>query len=245
VWEELYTVVHNSVDHDRYMKRGKLYRSRSEKIEKGKAYPASEALQLVCENPSKKFDESVEVHVRLDIDPKKGDQQVRGAAVLPHGTGKKEKIAVMTSTAAQDAKEAGADLIIGEELVEMLRSGQFFSDGYTILVATPEMMPKLAPIAKILGPRGFMPSPKSDTVTTKVKEVVEMLKKGKITFKNDNTGNVHQVIGKVSFGTEKLTENYTAFMEALNKVRPAGVKGKYVVSVVVCSTMGPGVHITL
>lgn len=222
------------------MKHGKSYRQAAEKREQ-KAYSAEDAMQFVVENKKAKFDESVEVHVRLKIDPKKGDQQVRAAVVLPHGTGKEKKIAVATGTAEKEAKAAGADKVYNENIVEEIKSGKFFVGGFDVLVATPDMMPKLAPVAKILGPRGLMPSPKAETVTTKVEETISMLKKGKVTFKNDNTGNVHQVIGRVSFGTEKLVENYNALMDALQKSKPEGVKGTFIASVSVCSTMGVGI----
>lgn len=225
------------------MKHGKKYRAVSEKVEKSKLYAVEEVMQLVKETKVAKFDESVEVHVKLSIDPRKGDQQVRGTVILPHGTGKEKKIAVVTSTKAVEAKEAGADLIGAEDLIEKIKNGKV--DNFDVLVASPEMMPKLAVVAKILGPRGLMPSPKTETVTDKIKETVEMLKKGKASFKNDNGANVHQVIGRVSFEEAKLKENYEAFMDALTKARPAGVKGKYVISASVCSTMGPGMKIAL
>lgn len=224
------------------MYRGKKYRQVAEKVEK-KLYSAQEALALVASGKIAKFDESVEVHVKLAIDPKKGDEQVRGAVVLPHGTGKTARVAVVTSTKTADAKEAGADVIGGEELIEKIKLGKM--EEVDVIVATPEMMPKLASVAKILGPRGLMPSPKTETVTDKIKEAVESLKKGKLSFKNDNTGNVHQVIGKLSFDVKKLEENYATMIDALQKARPAGVKGKYMVSISICSTMGPGVKISL
>lgn len=225
------------------MKHGKKYRGVAEKVEKNKLYELSEALGLVKEGKIAKFDESVEVHVKLAVDPKKGDEQVRGAVVLPHGTGKTARVAVVTSTKATEAKEAGADVIGGEDLIEKIKLGKM--EEVDVIVASPEMMPKLASVAKILGPRGLMPSPKTETVTDKIKEAVESLKKGKLSFKNDNTGNVHQVIGKLSFDAKKLEENYAAFIDAIQKARPATVKGKYMVSVSVCSTMGPGVKVTL
>lgn len=225
------------------MKHGKKYRGVAEKVEKNKLYEVSEALGLVKEGKIAKFDESVEVHVKLAVDPKKGDEQVRGAVVLPHGTGKTARVAVVTSTKATEAKEAGADVIGGEDLIEKIKLGKM--EEVDVIVASPEMMPKLASVAKILGPRGLMPSPKTETVTDKIKEAVESLKKGKLSFKNDNTGNVHQVIGKLSFDVKKLEENYATFIDAIQKARPAGVKGKYMVSVSVCSTMGPGVKVTL
>jgi large subunit ribosomal protein L1 len=225
------------------MKHGKKYKAIAEKVEKNKLYSAEEAFKLVKEGKVAKFDESVEAHIKLGIDIKKGEQQVRGAVVLPHGVGKTKKIAVITSTKVKEAKEAGADIVGGEEFIEKIKQGKF--EGFDVLVATPEMMPKLAPAAKILGPRGLMPSPKTETVTDKIKETVEMLKKGKINFKNDTNGVVHQVIGKTSFDAKKLEENYASFMEALQKAKPAGVKGKFILSVSVCSTMGPGIKISL
>ncbi|MFZ2154019.1 MAG: 50S ribosomal protein L1 [Candidatus Moraniibacteriota bacterium] len=221
------------------MRRGKIYKGVAEKIEK-KVYPLDEALTLIKENKTAKFDESIEVHVKTGIDPKKGDQQLRGSVVFPHGTGKTKKIAVITTTKAKEAKEAGADIVAGEELIADIKKGQIDFD---ILVATPEMMPKLAAVAKILGPKGIMPNPKTDTVTDKIKEAVEMLKKGKVSFKNDNTGNVHQIIGKTSFELDKLRENFEAFIEALEKSKQEAVKGKLVVKAVICSTMGPGLQV--
>lgn len=225
------------------MKHGKKYRGVAEKVEKNKLYGVEEALALVKAGKIAKFDESVEVHIKLAVDPKKGEQQVRAAMVLPHGIGKTARVAVVTSTKAKEAKEAGAEIVGAEEFIEKIKQGKI--DGFDVLVASPEMMPKLAPVAKVLGPRGLMPSPKTETVTDKIKETVEMLKKGKISFKNDNTGVVHQVIGKLSFDEKRLQENYAAFIEAIQKAKPAGVKGKYVVSISVCSTMGPGVKIQL
>lgn len=225
------------------MKHGKKYKAIAEKVEKNKLYSVAEAFALVKEGKVAKFDESVEAHIKLGVDTKKGDQQVRGAVVLPHGVGKTKKIAVITSTKAKEAKEAGADIVGAEDLIEKIKLGKI--DGFDVLVASPEMMPKLAQVAKILGPRGLMPSPKTETVTDKIKEAVEMLKKGKLSFKNDTAGVVHQVIGKLSFDAKKLEENYATFIEAVNKAKPNGVKGKYIVSVSVCSTMGPGVKIIL
>ena len=233
----------NIVDHKNIMKHGKKYRSVAEKVESNKFYALEEAIALVKAGKVAKFDESVEVHIKLSIDPKKGDQQVRGTAVLPHGVGKTKRIAVITSTKAKEAQDAGADVVGGEELIDKIKSGKI--DNFDVLVATPEMMPKLAQVAKILGPRGLMPSPKTETVTEKIKDAVEMLKKGKLSFKNDNGANVHQVIGKLSFDEAKLKENYETFLDALTKAKPVGAKGKYIISVSICSTMGPGVKISL
>lgn len=225
------------------MFRGKKYKAVAEKVEKNKLYTLDEALALVKETKVAKFDESVEVHIKLAIDPKKGDQQVRAAVVLPHGIGKTAKVAVVTSTKATEAKEAGADFVGAEDLIEKIKLGKM--EEVDVIVASPEMMPKLAAVAKILGPRGLMPSPKTETVTDKIKDAVEMLKKGKLSFKNDNTGNVHQVIGKMSFDAKKLEENYATFLDAIQKARPAGIKGKYLTSISICSTMGPGIKVVL
>lgn len=227
----------------KYMKQGKKYRLASDKRE-DRSYEVSEAIKFIIENKTANFDESVEVHMHLGIDPKKGDQQIRGTIVLPHGTGKQKKVAVITTTAQSDAKDVGADVVGGEEMIEEIKSGKFFARGCDVLVVTPEMMPKLAPMAKILGPRGMMPSPKTETVTMKVKETVEALRKGKINYKNDNTGNIHQVIGKISFGLEKLKENYQIFVETIAKSKPSGIKGKYISSITLCSTMGVGVKVS-
>jgi large subunit ribosomal protein L1 len=200
-----------------------------------------EAVKIIKENASAKFDESVEIHIRTGIDPKKGDQQVRGTVVLPHGTGKSKKIAVITTTSAAEAKEVGADIVGGEELIDKFAK----KINFDILVATPEMMPKLAKVAKILGPKGLMPNPKTETVTTKIKETVEALKKGKAAFKNDDTGNIHQVVGKVSFSENNLSENIKTFLESVNKYKPSGLKGKLIASATICSTMGPGVKLAI
>ncbi|MFA6184234.1 MAG: 50S ribosomal protein L1 [Parcubacteria group bacterium] len=222
------------------MRRGKKYKGIAEKVERNKIYSLEEALAIIKENKAANFDESVEAHVKTNIDPKKGDQQLRGSVVLPHGTGKAKRIAVITTTKAKEAKEAKADIVGGEELIDNIKKGKI---NFDILVATPEMMPKLASVAKILGPKGIMPNPKTDTVTDKIKEAVEMLKKGKVSFKNDNTGNVHQVFGKASFEVAQLKENLDALLEALEKAKQEAVKGKLMEKVVICSTMGPGLRI--
>lgn len=223
------------------MKHGKKYRAAAEKLDKNKIYPVAEGVKLLKENKTAKFDESVEIHIKTNIDPKKGEQQVRGTVILPHGTGKSKKIAVITSVAEKEAKEAGADIVGGEEMIEKIGK----KINFDVLVATPEMMPKLAKIAKILGPKGLMPNPKTETVTTKIKETVAALKKGKAAFKNDDTGNIHQVVGKVSFSEEKLVENVNAFLSSIEKTKPAGLKGKFIASITICSTMGQGIKISL
>lgn len=221
------------------MKHGKKYRATAEKIDKNKTYSIEEAVKMIKENKTAKFDESVELHVKTNIDAKKGDQAIRGTVVLPNGSGKTKKVAVITNSAQDEAKKAGADIIGGEELIDKISKKIDFD----VLVATPEMMPKLAKIAKILGPKGLMPNPKTETVTTKIKETIEALKKGKAAYKNDDSGNVHQVVGKVSFVEEKLVENIKVFIENLEKNKPSGLKGKLISNVTVCSTMGHGIKI--
>jgi large subunit ribosomal protein L1 len=235
------------LDHNNYMQRGKKYRGVIVELDRNKEYSLQEALEFVKAHAVAKFDESVEVHVKLGINPKKGEEQVRSTAVLPHGVGRSKKIAVVTTTKASEAQEAGADLVGGEELIEEIKIGKAIpGTHFDVVVATPEVMPKLASIAKILGPKGIMPNPKTETVTPKVKETVEALKKGsKVSFKNDDSGNVHQVIGKLSFTSQQLEENFKAFFDTLQKVRPETMKGRFVRSIAVCSTMGPGLKVKL
>jgi large subunit ribosomal protein L1 len=229
------------------MARGKKYRGVVAEVDKNKEYSLEEALSFLKAHAVAKFDESVEVHVRLGINPKKGEEQVRSTAVLPHGVGRSKKVAVVTTTKATEAQEAGADLVGGEELIDDIKNGKAVPGvGFDVVVATPEVMPKLAAVAKILGPKGMMPNPKTETVTPKVKETVEVLKKGsKVSFKNDDSANVHQTIGKLSFASEQLEENYKAFMDALQKARPETMKGRFIHSLSVCSTMGPGLRVKL
>ncbi|MDX9892909.1 MAG: 50S ribosomal protein L1 [Patescibacteria group bacterium] len=226
------------------MKRSKRYLELAKKINSSKTYPLAEAIKLVKETGVAKFDGSVEVHAKLSIDPKKNDQQVRGAVSLPHGTGKTKKIAAFVSAEKEkEAKEAGADIVGGQELIdEIKKDGKI---NFDVALATPDMMPKLAVIAKILGPRGLMPSPKNETITTNLKKTVSELKKGRVTFKNDDTSNVHQAIGKVSFNDSQLADNYQAFIEALRKAKPSAAKGTYLKSVTIASSMGPGVKVEL
>lgn len=223
------------------MKKGKRYNSAVETVDKEKVYSANEAFALVKDNAKAKFDESVEVHVRLNIDPKKGDQQIRGTVTLPQGTGKEVKVGVITESKQDEAKKAGADVIGGQELIDKIKTGNL--PDVDVLVATPDIMPKLAQAARVLGPRGLMPSPKTDTVTPDVKKAIGELKKGKESFKNDNTGNVHQIIGKASFDVEKIEENFKAFIEAVEKCKTEAHKGKLITNVSVCSTMGPAVKV--
>lgn len=223
------------------MSRGKTYRNIVAKMEAAKEYTPEEAMAFLKEHKTAKFDESIEVHVRLGINPKKSDEMVRATVILPHGTGRAQKVAVITSTKEKEAEEAEADLVGGEEIIADIKSGKL-SPGtdFDVILATPEMMPKLAVIAKILGPKGMMPSPKTETVTIKIKEAVEVLKKGKkVSFKNDDTGNLHQVIGKTSFTVEQLAENYQMFRDTLDKSKPENMKGRLIKRLSICSTMGP------
>jgi large subunit ribosomal protein L1 len=186
------------------------------------------------------------VHIRTNIDPRKSDQQIRGTVALPYGTGKAKKIMVITSTQEKEAQLAGADIIAGEELIDKIKSGKAFEgkNKFDILVATPEMMSKLAPVAKILGPKGLMPNPKTETVTTKIKETIKALKKGKVAFKNDKTGNIHQVVGKLSFDETKIIENIRAFIDSVEKIKPKAVKGKLITNITLSSTMGMGIKVS-
>lgn len=213
-------------------------------IDSKKAYPLEEALELVKKTATTKFDSGVEVHIRLGIDPKKGDQQVRGSVILPHGTGKTKKIAAFVSDNQQaEAKEAGADIIGNEEYIATIKkSGKCDFD---IAIATPEMMKKLAPIAKILGPKGLMPSPKDGTVTPDIKKVIAELKKGKTIFKNDDSANLHILIGKISFSREKLKENFETLLGIIKRAKPAGAKGIYIKNISLTSSMGPGIKVAV
>jgi len=202
-------------------------------------YPIDEAIKTVRGEAKAKFDESIEVHVSLGIDPRKGDQQVRGTVILPHGTGKTNRIAAFVSEAGEkEAKEAGAEIVGGENLIsEIKKTGKC---DFEVAIAEPAMMPKLAVIAKILGPKGLMPSPKNETITTNIKKTIEDLRKGKVNFKNDDTANIHQLIGKVSWDSQQIKENLEAFLEALKKAKPKGSKGTFFKGLTLCSTMGRG-----
>ncbi|TAL18989.1 50S ribosomal protein L1 [Patescibacteria group bacterium] len=209
-------------------------------IDPKKAYPLAEAVELVKKTSAAKFDATVELHCKLGINPTKGEEQVRGTVSLPHGTGKTKKVAAFVGgEKVKDAREAGADLVGGEDLIAEIAKTEKID--FDVAVAAPEMMPKLAKLAKILGPRGLMPNPKTETVGPNVKKMVEELKKGKIAFKNDATGNLHLAIGKVSFAAEKLAANAAAALEAIKKAKPASSKGDYFQNITLTSSMGPGV----
>jgi len=220
----------------------KRYSALVQQVDKKKLYTAQEALELVKKTSTTKFDSSVEVHLNLGIDVKKGDQQVRATFVFPHSIGKSKKVvAFVPADREKEAKDAGAEIVGGEELNnEIVKAGKIDCD---IPVATPDMMPKLAKLAKILGPAGLMPNPKTDTVGANVKKMVEEIKKGKVSFKNDTTANIHQSIGKASMDVNSLLANLTMLIEAVRKAKPASSKGVFLKSITVASTMGPGVKI--
>lgn len=222
------------------MTASKRFKTVAKTIEKKKAYALAEAVKLLKEAATAKFDESVELHANLGIDPRQSDQQLRGTISLPHGTGKTKRIIAFVESAQEGAaKEAGADIIGTEEVIdEIVKSGKIDFD---IAVATPAMMPKLAKAARVLGPKGLMPNPKTDTVGPNIARIIQEQKGGKIAFKNDNTSNTHLVVGKASFSEEQLVGNVTAAVEALRKAKPASSKGIYLRSVTLKSTMGPGV----
>jgi large subunit ribosomal protein L1 len=212
-------------------------------VDKTKTYSIDEAVALVKKTGIVKFDASVEVHAKLGIDPSKGEQQIRSTVVLPHGTGKSKKIAAfVTAEREKEAKEAGADFVYGEEDIKKIKDTEKIE--FDIAVTTPDMMPKLATIAKVLGPKGLMPNPKTETVGPQLKKMIEELKKGKVTFKNDDTSNIHQSIGKVSFSEAQLKENLSAFIDALKKAKPASAKGTYLQSLILSTSMGPSIKIS-
>ena len=224
------------------MKKGKKYVEAAAKIEKGRAYTKEEAIKLVKETSTTKFDSSVEIAIRLNLDTKKADQQLRGAIVLPNGTGKSKKVLVLAKGAlATTAKEAGADYVGDTDMIDKIANENWFN--FDVIVATPDMMPALGKIGKVLGPKGLMPNPKTGTVTMDVKKAVEDIKKGRVEYRTDSYGNVAALIGKVSFDEAKLVENMDAFVSLILKAKPASVKGTYVKNIAVSSTMGPSVKI--
>lgn len=211
-------------------------------FDKKKLYSPEEAVKLAKEMSKEKFDATIEVHINLGIDPKKSDQLVRGTIKLPHSVGKSKKIIAFVGQAKEkDAKDAGAEIVGGEELIAEIAKTEKLD--FEVAVATPDMMPKLAKIAKILGPKGLMPNPKTDTVGPDIKKIIEDVKGGKLAFKNDDTANIHQIIGKVSLDTEKLIENLNAFLAVIKKAKPASSKGTYIKKVVVCTVMGKAIQV--
>lgn len=223
---------------------GKRMTDLLKKIDKTKTYSLTEGVNLVKETANTKFDATVEVHVRLGIDPKKSDQQIRSTVSLPHGTGKTKKVAAFVGPNDEKAaKEAGADVIYTEEEIKRLKdTGKI---DFEIAIATPEMMPKMAAVAKVLGPKGLMPNPKTDTVGTDVKKMIGDLKKGKAAFKNDDGANIHLGVGKVSFTADQIKENIVAFTDVLKKMKPSSAKGTYLKAVYLTSSMGPSVKISV
>lgn len=222
-------------------KKGKKYQDAVKLVERETSYEAIDALELVKKTASAKFDETVEVAARLGVDPKKADQQIRGAVVLPHGTGRTQRVLVFAKgEKAKEAEAAGADYVGDEDLVNKISKGWFEFD---VIVATPDMMAQVGKLGRVLGPKGLMPNPKTGTVTFEVAKAVQEIKAGKIEYRVDKAGNIHVPIGKVSFDTEKLAENFSTIMETLMKAKPAAAKGTYVRNVSVASTMGPGIRV--
>ncbi len=223
-------------------KFGKKYVEASKNVEKNKEYSAEEAIKLVKETSITKFDSTVDVAIKLNVDPKKADQQLRGSFVLPNGTGKSKKILVIAKGAqATAAKEAGADYVGDKDMIDKIQKENWFD--YDVIIATPDMMPELGKIGKILGPKGLMPNPKTNTVTTNVEAAVTDVKKGMVSYKTDTYGNVHSVVGKVSFDEAKLQENLEYIISTISRLKPASVKGKFINSITIASTMGPGIKI--
>lgn len=223
------------------MKRGRRYLAAREQVEAGKDYPLEDALTIVKESSKTKFDETVDVAMRLNVDPRHADQMVRGAIALPHGTGKETRVLVLTRGEAQkDAQEAGADYVGADEYIEQIEKG--WTD-FDVVIATPDIMRDVGKLGRVLGPRGLMPNPKSGTVTFDVGPAVREVKAGRIEYRVDRNGNLHGPVGKVSFSVEQLTENASTFIDAVMRAKPASAKGQYIRRLTVSSTMGPGVQV--
>ena len=224
------------------MKVSKRYAESSKLVDKTKEYEIKEALDIIEKMPKPKFDETVELHVKLGVDSKHADQQVRGTVVLPNGTGKTQKVLVFAKgDKAKEAEEAGADFVGAEELVPKIEKENWFD--YDVIVATPDMMGVIGRLGKVLGPKGLMPNPKSGTVTMDVKKAIAEIKSGKVEYRLDKTNIIHLGFGKVSFGADKLLENYNCIIDAIIKAKPAAAKGQYIKSVSISTTMGPGLYI--
>lgn len=224
------------------MKRGKKYNEALNKIDKTKAYEISDAVSLLKSLKVANFDETVELALRLNIDTKKADQQLRGATVLPNGIGKTKKVLVIAKGAkATEAKEAGADYVGDADMIEKIEKESWFD--FDTMIATPDMMPALGKIGRVLGPRGLMPNPKTGTVTMDVKKAIEDVKKGRVEYRADSFGNVAVLVGKVSFDEAKLVENIKSFVSLIQKVKPSTVKGKYILNISISSTMSPGIKV--
>ncbi len=224
------------------MKHGKNYQDSVKAHDLSKQYEANEAISVLLDTAKAKFDETIELHVRLGVDPRQADQQVRGVLVLPHGTGKTKRVLVIAKGAKADAAAAaGADYVGAEELIAKIQNESWFD--FDVMITTPDMMGMVGRIGRVLGPKGLMPNPKSGTVTMDVEKAIAEVKAGKVEYRLDKTAIIHCPIGKKSFGAEKLAENYTALMDAIIKAKPAAAKGTYLKSVTLASTMGPGVKV--
>jgi len=224
------------------MFRGKNYKESAKLVDRTELYNPEDAFDLVIKASKAKFDETVELHIKLGVDSRHADQQVRGAIVLPHGTGKTARVLVFCKEErVQEALDAGADFAGGQDLVDRIQKENFFD--YDVVVATPDMMSIVGRLGKILGPKGLMPTPKAGTVTPNIAQAISEIKAGKIEYRLDKTNIIHCPIGKVSFGTEKLVDNYQTLIDAVNKAKPAAAKGQYIKSCVTASTMGPGIKI--
>ena len=222
-------------------RRGRLYVEASKSVDKNKLYTPEEAVKLVKSLSKRKFDETVEVAMNLNVDTTKSDQQVRSSFTLPNGTGKTKRVLVVTKTKAEEAKNAGADFVGDDDIIEKIVKENWFD--FDVMVATPEMMVSLGKIGKILGPKGLMPNPKTGTVTTNVSDAIANIRKGMVEYRADSNGNVHALVGKVSFDEDKLTENLVSFINEVMKNKPIGVKGSFVKNISISSTMGPVVKI--
>ena len=223
-------------------KRGKKYQEARKLYDKQELYDAPEAMEIMLKTAGAKFDETVEAHIKLGVDGRHADQQVRGAIVLPNGTGKTKKVLVFAKGAkAEEAEQAGADYVGAEEMADRIKNENWFD--FDVIIATPDMMGVVGKLGKLLGPKGLMPNPKSGTVTMDVAKAIEETKAGKVEYRLDKTNIIHVPVGKVSFGAEKLNENFDALMEAILKAKPAAAKGQYLRSVTLASTMGPGVKV--
>ncbi len=239
MWEEYPHIPHKE---ENMKKRGKTYREQLAKIEKGKLYSKEEAIKLVKELSSTKFDATIEVAMNLNLDVKKADQQLRGAITLPKGTGKNTRVLVIAKgDFAKTAKEAGADFVGDVDMLEKIEKENWFD--FDVMIATPDMMPVLGKLGKILGPKGLMPNPKTGTVTTNIKQAVEDSKAGRVEYRTDSYGNIHGIIGKVSFTDSDLLENLDAIVKTIIRIKPSTVKGNYIKSIAISSTMSPSVRI--
>ena len=226
------------------MKRSKKYIEAAKLVEKNKAYTKEEAVKLVKETSISKFDGSVEIAIKLNVDSKKADQQLRGAIVLPHGSGKVKKVLVIAKGEnATKAKEAGADFVGDVDLLEKIEKENWF--GFDVMIATPDMMPLLGKLGKVLGPKGLMPNPKTGTVTMDVVKAVNDVKAGRVEYRTDSFGNVHSIIGKVSFSESDLLDNLVSYVNNIIKIKPSSVKGDYILNIAISSTMGPGIKISI